>query len=462
MRELLTNNNIRVGILLDDDNTPKNESNASLFGGGGGGDTLGLNELILNRNDSIDLDQNINNRVLVSNVSSSKIEDSLTKSFKHKEYSIFKSMSLTSATNNNNSTNNSNYYYFLNQHQQYHNNYFHNQNMHQRHNLPLQHASISLYNNNSNKNRSFNPNSNSNLTHVNQRFNPILNTPYYFNNNKRQNKMISNQTHNNISTNNNINKKTSTNISSTSSLSSSSASSLKSSSNLQKSSSSSPFRRLASFHNTNKYSNNNRNFSISPIQKPQQTQSPQYTAKDFSLDQEQFDLIKTFFDKLQQYSYLKVKLVKEHMLASIINNSERRQTDVFTSQMNEEDVTRTLNLIDFDKDGLFNFENFCDYLNLFLANRRNLKEKLKAIINAKRLFFASQTRIDNNNENQNSIGSLGLEEIKQIVDFLDLFYNSKNQTDLFSFENNNQPIDLDEFLSLMTKRIEEHLFLRTP
>ncbi len=407
-----------------------------------------------------------------------KVEDSLTKSFKHKEHSIYKSMSLTSANNtilhpNASTHNNTNFYYTS--HNQFNNSQ-----------ISPHPGAISLYNKN-NLYRPYlnNTNLNFNLTrpNINNRYNNInSNLPFFGNNtnpnnnNKRQGKMPNNYNYTSIPNyisqeielNTNKSKyytnKSSTNISSTSSLSSSSASSLKSTSNqhLQQLSKStnSPFRRINSFHN-------NRNFSISPIQQQEkQTLLPnQYTAKDFNLKQEQFDLIKSYFDNLQQYSYLKIKLVKQHMLESIINNPNRREA--IGSQVNEEDVNRTLNLIDYDKDGLFNFENFCDYLNLFLANKTNLKEKLKTIIRAKRLFFTSKHQNQKNTIDE----ALSIEETKQIEDFLHLFYkidpilNDKesNQINLFSFDGQtekNVTINLDEFIVLMSKRLEDHLFLQ--
>ena len=449
MRELFTNNNNinRDGILLLDENLSggggvksSNENNLVLFEGSGTDeDSLALGNFVAIR-DEVD-QKNKNGPIGATTI----IEDSLTKSFKHKEYSIFKSMSLTSAINpgHNNSSSpyhNNNNYYYSNVHN------YRNQFQQQRQLQPLT-APVSLFNNNNNNyttNRSFNQN------YMYYQNNILKNTTY---NNKRHTKtMPLNQTQQNKN-------KSSTNISSTSSLSSSSASSLKSTShNLQKSSSSSPFRHFNSFHNTTNA--NTRHFSMSPIQKQQATQP---TAKDFSLGQEQFDLIKSFFDKLQQYSYLKVKLVKQHMLASIVNNEERRKTHTFTPQINEDDVTRTLNLIDFDKDGLFNFENFCDYLNLFLANRENLKEKLKTVIKAKRIFLESSTK----SKTQHATSFLSKEEIKQIVTFLDIFYNNNNHSsekdaEFFSFDIIDQPNDLDEFICLLSKRIEEHLFLQTP
>ena len=447
MRELFTNNNInRDGILLLDENISSgvksnNENNLVLFEGSvGDPDSLGLGNFVAIRDE---VDQMSKNGP-VATTTTTIIEDSLTKSFKHKEYSIFKSMSLTSAINpgnNSSSPYHNNNYYYSNVHN------YRNQFQQQRQLQPPT-APISLFNNTNNyTDRSFNQNLNTNISYMYYQNNSLKNNNY---NSKRHTKMMPlNQTQQNKN-------KSSTNISSTSSLSSSSASSLKSTSNLQKSSSSSPFRRFNSFHNTN---TNTRHFSMSPIQK-QKTLQP--TAKDFSLGQEQFDLIKSFFDKLQQYSYLKVKLVKQHMLASIINNEERRKTNSFTPQMNEDDVTRTLNLIDFDKDGLFNFENFCDYLNLFLANRDNLKEKLKSVIKAKRIFFESSSK----SNIQNATSSfLSKEEIKQIVTFLDIFYNnshsSENDAGFFPFDID-QSNDLDEFICLLSKRIEAHLFLQTP
>jgi hypothetical protein len=426
-----------------------------------------------NENHQIFLDKHLNDNDMINtqvvddfktnetNNNILKVEDSLTKSFKHKEHSIFKSMSLTSANNTilhpNASTHNNNFFYT-------NHNQFNNSQM------SPHPGAISLYNKNNlyrpylkNTNLNFNltrPNINNRYNNINSNFHFFVNNTNPNNNNKRQGKIPNNNNYTSIpnyisqeiESNTNKSKyytnKSSTNISSTSSLSSSSASSLKSASNqhLQQlsKSSNSPIRRINSFHN------NNRNFSISPIQQQEkQTLLPhQYTAKDFNLKQEQFDLIKSYFDNLQQYSYLKIKLVKQHMLESIINNPNRREA--IGSQVNEEDVNRTLNLIDYDKDGLFNFENFCDYLNLFLANKANLKEKLTTLIRAKRLFFTSQHQNQKNLANE----ALSMEETKQIEDFLHLFYkidpilNDKdsNQINLFSIDGQtekNVTIDLD-------------------
>ena len=178
-------------------------------------------------------------------------------------------------------------------------------------------------------------------------------------------------------------------------------------------------------------------------------------AQDFELTPEQFDLLKAYFDKLQQYSYLKVKIVKFHMLSTLVNATSTGRREEL-SQVNEADIVRTLTLMDElnGNRGLFNFANFCDYLNLFMASKKNLKNKLKTIIKAKRIFFTKSSASHDVDE------FISLEDAELISNFLTKFYDAQENNKFFQNQRDQSSVNLDEFLEKLTSHLEEHVFLK--
>lgn len=349
-----------------------------------------------------------------------KVEDSLTKSYKHKEYSMFKSLSLT-PPNHHHYNNNHNFGY-----QSKFNTFNYNKQFNNNYNQRPQQQQSGYLNQNRNHNYPF--------SHLNMQDSsggggggPQTAVPLYLSKRNPLKSSKSSQPPNSFYqkkfTNNQMNN--SANISSTSSLSSSSASSLNQSGSNQ-------------FQKNRLFSNSNSTTTAALIH------HHNHTADEFNLKPAQFNLIKLYFDKLQQYSYLKVKLVKAHILNSIVNNPNRAN---LINPPTNEDVDRTLNLIDSNKSGLFTFANFCDYLNLFLANKSNLKAKLKTIIQAKRCFF----NIEQNDHPESE--HLTLEEMEQTISFLNQFYQANLE---FSPESKTT----DQFIDHIVTNLALNLFVR--
>jgi hypothetical protein len=160
---------------------------------------------------------------------------------------------------------------------------------------------------------------------------------------------------------------------------------------------------------------------------------------DYDLKENQFDLIKSCFDKLDKRDDYINKYVFRHY---IMDQVSERATKVTAT---ERDVNRAIDAVDFDNDGDIDFNEYLDFLFLFFAKRQNIRRRIVNILNG---HSFSHTRK----------GELNETEMASFLAFLKSFYGVSKDEHLRSVSK--KTVTYKEFANLVYPILKERVFVK--
>ena len=125
---------------------------------------------------------------------------------------------------------------------------------------------------------------------------------------------------------------------------------------------------------------------------------------DYQLTDEQYQLIKEYFNRFQKDDLIPKSLLKGHLL-QVLSNKKKVVAK-------EADIANALDVIDVDSNDL-DFDEFIDFMTLFFASKFNLKNRITNVLNGHQFTHAKH-------------GSLTPDEADKYQTFLIKFFNSKS------------------------------------
>jgi hypothetical protein len=157
----------------------------------------------------------------------------------------------------------------------------------------------------------------------------------------------------------------------------------------------------------------------------------------YQLKEEQYDLVKKFFERKKRGNNLNNKLLRLLMAECLKNRKEVKAS--------EEDIDRALRSVDANRDDKITFDEFMNLLLLFFSSKENLERRVEQAIKIKR---------------SGSTARLNLTEVKDFSSFLNQFYGRDKTSE--QEQNNKDAADLkvEEFVKQVCPSLESAAFVK--
>lgn len=168
---------------------------------------------------------------------------------------------------------------------------------------------------------------------------------------------------------------------------------------------------------------------------------------DYELGDEQFDFIKSCFDRMDQRD----DYVNKYVFKNYIIDQVRERGSVMNN-VSETDIERALDLLDSDHDGDLDFNEYLDFLYLFFAKKQNARRRIVNVLNGRSYSHARK-------------GYLTDQEAWEFGVWLRNFYSGggarDKQEDFGRMRSSRrQSVTYKQFVNSIFPSIKDHLFVK--